>query len=661
MIKVILKSFAKDPSIISKEDEMAMRLKDRFQMEFSQYQNSKGNLYILTSIRLFGQKRNDIDMLVMGFFDNFIIKRVKTKSYGVVDELNIKSFICNFELKSHSSNNVRHEGTDYIVNYKGVPHNASQQCNEAKFSLLNHLSDQLLINPFICDVLWLYGLSKNDLICMRGNYLDNAVQCDFKLRDLLNVVLQQADVRHDCAKQFVLDCFKNGEKEYKKIVGLFTQERKPQGLTKEKFELLSQSNTEVNKLAQDAGSKLTIVTGRAGTGKTVQLLQLAFMLANENYAKRCLILTYNHALVSDIQRLIDFTPMPSKVDGRTVSIRTIHSFFHTLMKEVGISINHLNPINNSYDNDYNKALQELYTFIVEECKKADIETLKDMTESYIDWDYILIDEAQDFSDIEKKILFKIYGANRMVVADGVDQFMRANNRQIWESGIDKALIRKPKMMILERRQKANLVTFVNAFARHTNLDWCVKPNDRLPGGEIKIYPEFKKSIYDILKSNCERNKCENYDILILEPPSQVITDEKGNRYFAKADTYIRKAGIPIFDGINNHNRTTYPTKDQCRVYQYDSCRGLEGWCVVCADFDELVQYKMSTYKPNEDTLGLDKEKAKKRNVYLWSLMPLTRPIDTLVITLKDPNSEVGKIFKQLADNYPDFIEWHFNN
>jgi hypothetical protein len=124
--------------------------------------------------------------------------------------------------------------------------------------------------------------------------------------------------------------------------------------------------------------------------------------------------------------------------------------------------------------------------------------------------------------------------------------------------------------------------------------------------------------------------------------------------------YVNKAGIPIFDGINNHNRTTYPTKDQCRIYQYDSCRGLEGWCVVCADFDELIQYKLDTYKANEDELCFDPEVAKKRSVLLWALMPLTRPIDTLVITLNNANSEIGKMLKQLADIYPDFIEWNID-
>lgn len=656
MIKIQTVSFSKDVTFTSKEDEAAIQLKENLQEELVSYPDARGTIYIMTSIRIFGQKRNDIDMLVMGFIDNLTLKNVNTKNYDIVKELDIRSFICNIELKSHSASSVKREGTDYIVSYSGVPHNASQQCNEAKFSLFNHLNDQLYIKPFICDVLWFNGLSKTDLSYMRGSVIDNALHRGFKFRDLVNVILQQANVMKFDSNRFCLDSFSDGEGEYKSIVELFTEERKPQGLTKQKFELLSQKNTDVEKLLTDAGNKLTIVTGRAGTGKTVQLLQLAFLLANEDYANRCLILTYNNALVSDIKRLIDYTPMPSKVDGRTVSIKTIHSFFTTLMNEVGISTKKLNPTNKTYDADYNEALKLLYDFIEKECKKEDIDALKEMAESTVDWDYVLIDEAQDFTDLEKKILFKVYGANRLVVADGVDQFMRVGNRQIWERGVEKSLVRKPKTMELERRQKANLVSFVNAFARLANLDWKVKPNDELPGGEIKIYSHYTDAIHKNLCKSCKDNECENYDILILEPPCMIEKDANG-AYFKLSNIY-KRVGIKLYDGTNYNNRTTYPTKDECRLYQYHSCRGLEGWCVVCDGLDLMYQYLIDNWTPTGNELGFDQEKMKERYAMLWMMMPLTRPIDTLVVTLKDPDSKIGKMLKQLAEMHKDYVEWY---
>ena len=69
---------------------------------------------------------------------------------------------------------------------------------------------------------------------------------------------------------------------------------------------------------------------------------------------------------------------------------------------------------------------------------------------------------------------------------------------------------------------------------------------------------------------------------------------------------------------------------------------------------------MDHYTPDEDSLGCNQEAIKKRFVYLWALMPLTRAVDTLIITLKDPNTEIGKMLKQLSETY-DFVKWHINS
>ena len=207
----------------------------------------------------------------------------------------------------------------------------------------------------------------------------------------------------------------------------------PKGeLTRQKFELLSKNDEEIESISKHVGEKFTILTGRAGTGKTVQLLQLAFKLA-QDYDNRCLILTYNNALVSDIRRLIDYTRIPTKVTGRTVQIKTIHSYFHTLLSQTGIVKELLNPNDSDYDKNYNKYLDDLNTYIIDLCDQSDIQYLLDKSENYIGWDYIFIDEAQDFSDKEKEILFKIYGPNRLIIADGVDQFMRFDKRQEWRT------------------------------------------------------------------------------------------------------------------------------------------------------------------------------------------------------------------------------------
>lgn len=654
-----------DPQNKTDEESAATDLENQFKSDLAKYPQAKGDIYILPSVFIFGQKRRDVDLLVFGFIDGLsinstFIAKTNNQSNIRINSLDIHSFVVNIELKSHSIDKINRLGNGhYEVIYvsTNTKEDVSTQSHETMHSLRNHLSSQLGISPFICDMIWFKHISLDQLNNKRNNSIDNALPNKFDFKDFINAVLLRADVYY-YENTYHLNSFPEGKKEFSKIQGLFTAKREVKGLTKKKFELLSaKSLGDLSKMTTSIGNMLTITTGRAGTGKTIQLLQLAFYLANEDNKKRCLILTYNRALVSDIQRLIDFTPMPSNIDSRTVCIKTINSFFHSLMESTGAVQGQLNPLDPKYDEKYVDGLNTLKDFIGDECQSNGVEYLKEVTDQFIDWDYIFIDEAQDCKDIEKEVLFKVYGPHRLVIADGVDQFVSGNEKQSWDAGLKKGTVNKPKNMELERRQKTALVKFANAYAKLAGIDWEVKPNEDITGGRIKIYKSYSSTIHSELVDNCKANECENYDILILEPPCMIEYDNQGAAHFKLADVYKNQANIDIYDGTNYNNRTTYPTKDECRLYQYHSCRGLEGWCVVCDKLDLLYQYLIDNWKPTGNELGFDQEKMKERYAFLWTMMPLTRPIDTLVITLKDPNSKVGRMLKTLAVEHP-YVEWY---
>lgn len=96
-----------------------------------------------------------------------------------------------------------------------------------------------------------------------------------------------------------------------------------------------------------------------------------------------------------------------------------------------------------------------------------------------------------------------------------------------------------------------------------------------------------------------------------------------------------------------------------RVLQYDSARGLEGWTVVCMDFDVFLQEKMEEYVDSAgDALLLESpEERKKKFIFNWAMIPLTRAIDTLIIVLKDISSDEARLFKQISDECCDFVMW----
>jgi hypothetical protein len=117
-----------------------------------------------------------------------------------------------------------------------------------------------------------------------------------------------------------------------------------------------------------------------------------------------------------------------------------------------------------------------------------------------------------------------------------------------------------------------------------------------------------------------------------------------------------------WDGTDKDLRSTYPFDlENHRLLQYESCRGLEAWSVVCLALDDFVEHKIKYFKDEEIEQSFsfiqDKEENKRKHAYQWSLIPLTRPIDTLIITLKNPRSDFSKKLKTLADEHRDFVYW----
>ena len=671
-IKIQLINCAQDPTIQKPEESAATMLKERFEEEFKKYPEAKGTLYILRSISIFGYKIRDIDLVLIAKFEKFCYKnKIFTKNYGEICNLNIDSFICNIELKDVSSiydenGNKRlwKEATAYIYNYKksGIK-NITEQAFDQMNSFREYMFDTINIKPFMADMIWFRGLRRDQLSELRGNEKDNALAVDFSVKQLIETMLLRMNVEKDGNGIYHLDSFYGTNDDISSLTKHLCEKKEAQGLTKKKFELLSQSSFDINNLKQGVGDKLKILTGRAGTGKTIQLLQLAFHLADTVNQKRCLLLTYNNALVSDIRRLIDFSHIPVGMDSRTVSVQTVDSFFVQLLKLFEIvEENELIPTSKNYVVKFNAALEVFFQKILKDLSENDVLALKDMVDCFIDWDYILIDEAQDWPDLHKKVLFKLYGTKRIVVADGVDQFIMSSSKQDWSKDINSSEINKPKEMDVEMRQKACLVEFLNAFSRELNIGWKIKPNYSLTGGSIDIYSGYSSNIHSDLYNHCRRSGCENYDMLILVPRTQVEENANGERHFRLAEAYER-ANIAIFDGTNTSNRHRYPTKDMARLYQYHSCRGLEGWITVCFEFDELIRLMLEDI--NDEVIadkypGLSLEEGKKRFVYTWALMPLTRPVDSLVITLKNPNSEIGVILKNLSNQFVDFMTWHID-
>ena len=149
-----------------------------------------------------------------------------------------------------------------------------------------------------------------------------------------------------------------------------------------------------------------------------------------------------------------------------------------------------------------------------------------------------------------------------------------------------------------------------------------------------------------------------YDMLYLVPHA-LVKRNCGDHSFA-LKTKFEQNGIFIWDGTATNNRDGYSIDaEEVRLLQYDSARGLEGWTVVCVDFDVFLDEKSVEYQDGSvNTLMLESpNERKKKYLYNWAMIPLTRAIDTIVITVKDPTSETARLLKEISEEHPDFVSW----
>ncbi|MBA6313870.1 AAA family ATPase [Cellulophaga baltica] len=602
----------------------------------------------------------------------------------------INDFCFVFETKRHRVTDIRLDGITLTVKYNNKRSDVTTQSENQKYSLANFFKDRINFSPYVCNFIWLRNVSWESIKNLLGdnsnnhtkhNYLPNT----FSIRFLMQLACVQAipwtqkDSKTGNLKRYSAfnSLRKNQEyniEEIDRIFDLFQKVKDGSGeLTRKKVEKITTQILSEQQYAKAIGDKLIIISGRAGTGKTIKLLSIACDLATQRGA-RSLILTYNHALVSDIKRTLALAEIPDGIEDHTVNITTLHKFFYELV--IGFEIGEIvqESKNNkkfirNFITDYESHLGTLKEYLeLNLIGEKEISELMVSRHQQVGWDYLLIDEAQDWSELEKEIIFKIFGKEKIIIADGVDQLVRSQNKCNWTRALNSNRDFKKTHEKKGLRQKVNLVNFVNNFANKLDIKWKLESKDELIGGKVIISttgysPELHQKQFELVKKNGN----SAYEMMFLVPPSLVQRYEKLDEYnepfedkrFIYTDQY-QKCGIHFWDGTNIDSRTQYVVNlNEHRLLQYESCRGLEGWTVVNLDFDKFIEYKMQTFKEEKtNELAIESiEEKRRRFVYLWALIPLTRAIDTLVITLSDSNGHIAKILRKVYEENPDYIEW----
>jgi hypothetical protein len=195
------------------------------------------------------------------------------------------------------------------------------------------------------------------------------------------------------------------------------------------------------------------------------------------------------------------------------------------------------------------------------------------------------------------------------------------------------------------RQKTNLCHFIKTIGASLDLKDEIEINPELNGGRVRLYNrELTKNDFDYLFNYCV-NECKNaaYDILLLVNSEDM---------FHKS---LKHNNINIHDGTIEKNKGAIPINmEACRVFNYQSCRGLEGWVVIANNLDLFLQDLEKTVIESNEDLSLAETKSKV--VAQWLYMILSRPIDTLVISFKNSNSPMAKLILKASSEHKDFCE-----
>lgn len=659
----------------------------------------EGDITIVSNVTLFGQEVKDVDLVVFGKigqgFKRMLKFRPRNEDNYIHKNVYFSNFCFTIELKKHTLKDI-HIGAmnNILVTYNGKKHDVTYQSEKQKYSLHRYLKniDEVKNEVFVTNFIWLKNVTSKELLELTNKGEHNILPKDFVINWLLMLLLSQSKPFEHTLSAFPYwgsRSWNPAEIEYsnlEKALDLFENVKKNVGnISRAHFERMSKKILKDQKFAEaildnsDKGGKFVIIQGKAGTGKTVKLLNIACDLCL-NYQKRCLILTYNFTLVADIRRTLTFAHIPDGVGRESVRIMTLFKFFIDLFEGFGIYTGKDILDDKEFFNNYETYCKSLAEFIRENKKPGiDIEEIMKQNHQLVSWDYILIDEAQDWNPFEVEILYSIFGSSRIVISQAPDQKVRASNNPKWVKPkwrIDHDFVQTNEKKSF--RQKANLVNFVNQFADKFNLAWELEPNEEFLGGKVIITTNYNIELHNNLYSECLKNGNKAYEMLFLVAPSKIVSDGEKEIIFKRNENdsaFITKrikqrhcslvddfeGKINFWDGTNKELRRDYPVRiDQFRLIQYESCRGLEGWTVVCIELDELVRYLSSKYKEDTDNLELElesPEEKKNRYVYMWSLIPLTRAIDTLVITIKDRNSDMANKLYELYDLNKDFIEW----
>ncbi len=395
------------------------------------------------------------------------------------------------------------------------------------------------------------------------------------------------------------------------------------------------------------GKRQIRLAGRAGSGKSTTLALIAQEVARVRQ-ERLLVLTYHHALCHEIERLIRSVVNDDALVDRHVRVATLVDFLADACGELGAAIPNVDG-----RIDYQQIERAFQDFVASGSpaqQRSDAEVLEEVERDRFGFDYVCVDEAQDCFDAERDALRLLYPPQRTILADGLEQLVRRHTPCDWTTGIP----RNERLTIdlgQSLRMSRNVAQFATTVASEMGFaGWRITPHPQLTGGTIVLHDgPYDRGFVERLIAELDAARVARKDLLICVPPNEVLKDDATRD--CRIAQALRSWGYEVWNGCDDAvRRTDTADTGEIRVVQYDSMRGLEGWCTLLVGLDSFYAHRLK-YPHLSDSDRCTADQVAKR----WLLMALTRAAQTLAVTLEDPSSEVARWIHSAAAILPEGV------
>jgi hypothetical protein len=206
-----------------------------------------------------------------------------------------------------------------------------------------------------------------------------------------------------------------------------------------------------------------IIKGPSGSGKTIILVhKAAFLLQYEPKIKNVLFICFNLTLVNYIKSLFDIKNVPWGINGVEV-----HNFYDLCGEIIAEKVDHQN-----HDDEYYKIIIEL--------------TLQKIKDANLQYDAVLVDEGQDFSDGMFKVVMALLNKETDNLTIAMDDNQNIYRRtQSWRQLGVSAVGRRTQKLNFVYRNTVELTEFFKQFlSKSENLKKIEKRS------QLEMFPGF---------------------------------------------------------------------------------------------------------------------------------------------------------------------------